>query len=61
MKRKRISVTREFGFIGAHVCERFLENDYEVICVETFFIVDKQNIESLIENRHFEFVRYNTT
>lgn len=58
MSSKRILVTGGSGFIGSHLCERLLSDGHEVICIDNLFSSDKENIEHLLSNPHFEFVRH---
>jgi UDP-glucuronate decarboxylase len=58
MIRKRVLVTGGAGFIGSHLCERLLEQGNEVICLDNLFSSEKQNIEHLLNEPHFEFVRH---
>jgi len=57
MKKKAL-VTGGSGFLGSHLCERLLKNDYEVICVDNFFTGSKQNILHLLDNPYFEVIRH---
>lgn len=59
--RKRILITGGAGFIGSHLCERLLAEVNEVICVDNFFTGSKENIEHLINNPYFEFIRHDIT
>ncbi|NSW45558.1 MAG: SDR family oxidoreductase [Bacteroidales bacterium] len=61
MIRKRILVTGGAGFIGSHLCERLLNENNEVICLDNFFTGSKQNISHLIENPYFEIIRHDVT
>jgi len=56
--RKRILVTGGAGFIGSHLCEKLLENGYEVLCVDNFFTGAKDNILHLLDNPYFEVIRH---
>ena len=56
-KRKRVLVTGGAGFIGSHLCERLLDEGYEVICMDNLFTGQKDNIRHLLNNPYFEFVR----
>jgi UDP-glucuronate decarboxylase len=53
-----ILVTGGAGFLGSHLCERLLERDHEVICVDNFFTGKKANIRGLISNPRFELIRH---
>jgi UDP-glucuronate decarboxylase len=51
-------VTGGAGFIGSHLCERLLENGYEVLCVDNFFSGSRQNVQHLLSNPRFELMRH---
>ncbi len=55
---KRILVTGGAGFIGSHLCEKLLQYDNDVICLDNFFTGSKDNIRHLLNNDHFELVRH---
>ena len=56
--RKRILVTGGAGFVGSHLIDRLLEQGHEVLCVDNLFTGSKRNIEHLLENKRFEFMRH---
>jgi UDP-glucuronate decarboxylase len=55
---KRILVTGGAGFIGAHLCERLIEEGCEVVCVDNLFTGSRANIKHLLSNDRFEFIRH---
>lgn len=55
-EKKTVIVTGGAGFIGSHLCERLLENS-RVICLDNFLTSDVSNIESLLNNPDFEFIK----
>ncbi|MCL2133329.1 MAG: GDP-mannose 4,6-dehydratase, partial [Bacteroidales bacterium] len=55
---KRILVTGGAGFIGSHLCERLLNENNEVICLDNYFTGSRDNIVHLINNPRFELVRH---
>lgn len=59
--KKRIVVTGGCGFLGSHLCDRLIERGDEVICVDNCFTGTKQNINHLLKNENFEFVRHDIT
>lgn len=59
--RKRILVTGGAGFIGSHLCERLLEADHDVLCVDNFFTGTRRNISHLLDNKNFELLRHDVT
>jgi UDP-glucuronate decarboxylase len=60
-RRKRILVTGGSGFLGSHLCERLLERDDEVICVDNYFTGAKDNIAHLFGHPRFEALRHDVT
>jgi UDP-glucuronate decarboxylase len=58
---KRVLVTGGAGFLGSHLCERLLESDAIVICVDNFFTGARRNIEHLLVHKHFEVLRHDVT
>ena len=58
---KRVLVTGGAGFIGSHLCERLLDLDYEVICLDNFFTGRKENVEHLLAKSNFELMRHDIT
>lgn len=44
--------------MGSHLCERLLGDGHEVICMDNLFTGRKQNVQHLMENPDFEFVRH---
>jgi UDP-glucuronate decarboxylase len=59
--RRRVLVTGGAGFIGSHLCERLLDQDADVLCVDNFFTGTKDNIAHLMGNPHFEVTRHDVT
>lgn len=58
---KRILVTGGAGFLGSHLCERLIDEENEVICVDNLFTGSKDNIRHLLSNPNFEFIRHDVT
>ena len=57
----RILVTGGDGFIGSHLCKKLIQNGDEVICADNLFTGHKRNIQELMDNRNFEFLRHDIT
>ena len=57
----RALVTGGAGFLGSHLCERLLKENYDVICLDNFFTGQKRNIAHLLKNSYFELVRHDVT
>ncbi|WP_319763347.1 UDP-glucuronic acid decarboxylase family protein [Maridesulfovibrio sp.] len=58
---KRVLVTGGAGFLGAHLCERLLNDGCDVLCVDNFFTGAKSNVAHLIGNPNFEIIRHDVT
>src|SRR5579883_1855690 len=54
----RTVITGGAGFIGSHLCERFLAEGHEVICVDNYITGSPVNIEPLRANDRFTFIRH---
>lgn len=54
---KKILVTGGAGFLGSHLCEKLLEQENHVLCIDNYFTGSKKNIEHLIKNPYFEVIR----
>jgi len=58
---KRILITGAAGFLGSHLCDRFLKEDYEVIGMDNLITGDLKNIEHLMKLENFEFHHHDIT
>ena len=58
---KRILITGGAGFLGSHLCSRFLEEGYRIICMDNLLTGSKSNIEHLFDYPEFQFVEYDVT
>ena len=61
MKSKTVLITGGLGFIGSHLCERLLNENHKVICVDNLFTGSLNNIDSFKNNNNFEFVNHDIT
>ena len=57
----RVLVTGGAGFLGSHLCERFLSEDCEVICMDNLITGDLRNVEHLFANPRFHFEERDVT
>ena len=57
----RALVTGGAGFIGSHLCERLLDEGYDVLCVDNYYSSTKDNISHLLGNPRFEILRHDIT
>lgn len=60
-RRNRILVAGGAGFLGSHLCERLLEEDNEVICVDNYYTGSRANVAAALPNPRFEAIRHDIT
>ena len=53
----RVVITGGAGFLGSHLCERFLREGYDVSCLDNFLTGAASNVEHLIGESPFHMVR----
>jgi dTDP-glucose 4,6-dehydratase len=61
MEQKRILITGAAGFLGSHLCDRFIKEGYKVIGMDNLITGDLKNIEHLFKLEHFEFYHHDIT
>ena len=52
-------ITGGAGFVGSHLCERFLAEGDSVICVDNLLTGNRENIAHLLDNPKFQFLEHN--
>ena len=57
----RVLITGGAGFIGSHLCDRFIADGHEVICMDNFITGSPDNIAHLFGNERFKFIKQNVT
>jgi dTDP-glucose 4,6-dehydratase len=55
----RTLITGGAGFVGSHLCERFLAEGHEVLCVDNFITGSAANVEHLTRDKRFSFMHHN--
>jgi len=55
----RVLVTGAAGFLGSHLCDRFLADGHQVVGLDNFITGHADNIAHLIGQPRFEFIRHN--
>ncbi|MCF0050245.1 SDR family oxidoreductase [Dyadobacter chenwenxiniae] len=58
---KRVLITGAAGFLGSHLCERFLKEGMYVIGMDNLITGDMRNIEHLMPDPNFEFNHHDVT
>ena len=57
----RYLITGGAGFIGSHLCESFLNQGHDVICMDNYSTGAEQNIAGFAANRRFTFMDHNVS
>jgi dTDP-glucose 4,6-dehydratase len=59
--QKRILITGAAGFLGSHLCDRFIKEGYKVVGMDNLITGDLKNIEHLFKLENFEFFNHDVT
>jgi dTDP-glucose 4,6-dehydratase len=60
-ERKRVLITGAAGFLGSHLCDRFIRENYHVIAMDNLITGDLANIEHLFKLENFEFYNHDVS
>lgn len=58
---KRVLITGAAGFLGSHLCDRFMAEGYKVVAMDNLITGDLKNIEHLFKEERFEFYHHDVT
>jgi len=58
---KRILITGAAGFLGSHLCDKFIDEGYKVVGMDNLITGDMENISHLFKNEHFEFYHHDVS
>lgn len=61
MKKERVLITGAAGFLGSHLCDRFIKEGYHVIGMDNLITGDLRNIEQLFHLPEFEFSHHDVS
>lgn len=61
MERKRVLITGAAGFLGSHLCDRFIKEGHHVLAMDNLITGDLHNIEHLFKLEQFEFYHHDVT
>ncbi len=59
--KKKVLITGAAGFLGSHLCDRFIKEGYSVIGMDNLITGDLKNLEHLFPNPDFEFYHHDVT
>jgi len=60
-QKKRVLITGAAGFLGSHLCDRFLAEGFTVLGMDNFITGHKDNLHHLEGNPNFEFIEHDIT
>ncbi|TDS13832.1 UDP-glucuronic acid decarboxylase family protein [Sphingobacterium paludis] len=60
-EKKRILITGAAGFLGSHLCDRFIAEDFHVIGMDNLITGDLRNIAHLFKLPNFEFYQHDVS
>ncbi len=58
---KRVLITGGAGFLGSHLCDRFIKEGHYVIAMDNLITGDLRNIEHLFKHPNFEFYHHDVS
>ena len=61
MQRKKVLITGAAGFLGSHLCDKFIREGFHVIGMDNLITGDLRNIEHLFKLENFEFYHHDVT
>jgi dTDP-glucose 4,6-dehydratase len=61
MAQKRVLITGAAGFLGSHLCDRFIKEGCQVIAMDNLITGDLRNIEHLFKLKEFEFYHHDVS
>ncbi|AUC78704.1 NAD-dependent dehydratase [Nonlabens sp. MB-3u-79] len=59
--KKRVLITGAAGFLGSHLCDRFIKEGYRVVAMDNLITGDLKNIEHLFPLEDFEFYHHDVS
>lgn len=59
--QKRVLITGAAGFLGSHLCDRFIKEGYRVVAMDNLITGDLKNIEHLFPHEDFEFYNHDVS
>lgn len=59
--QKRVLITGAAGFLGSHLCDRFIKEGYSVVGMDNLITGDMKNIEHLLRLKQFDFYHHDVS
>ena len=57
----RVLITGGAGFLGSHICDKFVNEGYKVVCMDNLITGNMENIAHLIGNPQFSFIHHDVS
>ena len=57
----RVLITGGAGFLGSHLCDRFIADGYDVVCMDNLITGSTDNIYHLVGHPRFHFIHHDVT
>lgn len=61
MRKKAALITGGAGFIGSHFCDKLIQEDFKVICLDNFITGNVKNIARLTKDKNFRLIKHDVT
>lgn len=58
---KKVLITGAAGFLGSHLCDKFINEGFQVIGMDNYITGDQKNITHLLEHPNFTFIEHDVT
>ena len=58
---KSVLITGAAGFLGSHLCDRFVNDGFKVYAMDNLITGSMSNLEHLSNNKHFKFIHHDVT
>ena len=58
---EKVLITGAAGFLGSHLCDKFIDEGFQVIGMDNFITGDEKNISHLLKNPNFQFIEHDIT
>lgn len=60
-KKQIVLITGGAGFIGSHLCDRLIAEGFKIICMDNLITGKIENVQHLLKNKHFTFIKHNVS
>lgn len=61
MVKETVVITGGAGFLGSHLCDKFINENFRVVCVDNLITGNSNNIAHLAGNEDFLFIKHDIT